>query len=118
MSNSTHYGRLGTRHPSALDTDADGANSRCPREIDESSHGLFSPDGRQMLLLPFFKSGPCNGKPVLVDLDSGVEMPMALRGLATYRPLACRDGWIWFADRGDWADWGSLVLGEGSPAKL
>lgn len=118
MGNHTHYGRMGMRHPSALDADADGSNPECLREIDESSHGLFSPDGQHMLLLPFFKSGPRKGKPSLVDLSSGVETPLSVRGLATYRPLAYRDGYVWFAGKGDWADWDSLVLSDGKPGEL
>jgi len=118
MGNHTHYGRLGMRHPSALEMASDGSDPQCLREIDESSHGLFSPDGQHMLLLPFFKSGPRKGKPSLVDLHSGVETPLSVRGLATYRPLAYRDGCIWFAGKGDWADWDSLVLDESKPGEL
>ena len=118
MGSNTHYGRMGMQHPSALEADADGSNPRCLREIDESSHGLFSPDGRHMLLLPFFKSGPRKGEPSLDDFDSGAETPLSLRGLAAYRPLACGDGWVWFAGKGDWADWDALVLSEGKPGEL
>lgn len=118
MGNNTHYGRMGMQHPSALETSIDGSSPRCLREINESSHGLFSPDGRHMLLLPFFKSGPRKGKPSLVDLDSGEETALHVRGLAAYRPLAYRDGWIWFAGKGDWADWSSLVLSESKHGEL
>jgi hypothetical protein len=118
MGNRTHYGRMGMPYASALETDIDGANPRCLRDIGESSHGLFSPDGRHLLLLPFFKSGPRKGKPSLLDLDAGTELPLSVRGLAAYRPLAYRDGCMWFAGRGSWSDWDSLVLDEGKPGEL
>lgn len=71
-----------------------------------------------MLLLPFFKSGPRKGKPALVDLDAGIETSLSVRGLASYRPLAYRDGCIWFAGSGAWADWASLVLSSDKPGEL
>lgn len=118
MGNRTHYGRMGMPYAAALETDTDGANPRLLREIDESSHGLFAPDGRHMLLLPFFKSGARKGKPSLIDLEAGTETPLAVRGLASYRPLAYRDGAIWFAGQGSWADWDSLVLDAGKPGEV
>ena len=38
--------------------------------------------------------------------------------LASYRPLAYRDGVVWFAGKGHWANWASLVLGADTPGEL
>ncbi|MGY3266853.1 hypothetical protein [Lysobacter sp. HA35] len=118
MGNRTHYGRMGMSHAAVVDTDPDGTNPRCVREMDESCHGLFSADGRRMLLLPFFKSGARKGKPSILDLEDGTETGIAVRGLATYRPLADRDGVVWLAGKGSWSDWSALVLDAGGAGEI
>lgn len=59
---------------------------------------------------------PC--KPALLDLGTGGEHGLAVRGLASYRPLAYRDGVVWFAGKGSWANWASLTLNADTPGEL
>jgi hypothetical protein len=115
IGNRTHYGRMGMAYVSVIECDGDGGNPRVVREIDESAHGLFAADGRHLLLLPFTKRGPRKGKPSLIDLETGLETPLAIRGLASYKPQAFHDGRIWMAGgagAGSWASWDELALSD------
>lgn len=121
MGNRSHHGRMGMRYVSVIECDADGSNPRVVREIDESAHGLFAADGRHLLLLPFTKKGPRKGKPSLVDLDTGTETPLVVRGLASYMPQAFADGRAWLAGgagAGSWASWTELSIGDGDRGEV
>jgi hypothetical protein len=107
------YGRMTMPYVTVLESDADGGNPRAVREIDESAHALFAADGRHMLLLPFTRRGPRKGKPSLIDLEAGTEMPLSVRGLAGYMPMAHADGRVWMAGGGrpgSWSRWDQLSL--------
>lgn len=115
MGNRSHHGRMGMSYVGVIDCDADGGNPRLVRDIDESAHGLFAADGRHLLLLPFTKKGPRKGKPSLIDLETGVETPLAIRGLASCKPQAYRAGRLWMAGgagAGSWASWNELAMSD------
>ena len=51
--------------------------------------------------------------------DPAAAPPLTANGvLASYRLLAYRDGVVWFAGKGHWANWASLVFGADTTGDL
>jgi hypothetical protein len=97
LGNATHYGRTGMSYTTVLETKLDGSEPRVLREVDESCFGGFSSDGQRVVLTPLFKSGGRKGKPALLDLATGHETSIAVRGLAKHEPFSATASSIWLA---------------------
>ncbi|MBV8620839.1 MAG: hypothetical protein JOY84_18385 [Curvibacter sp.] len=122
IGNRTHIGRMGMAYAAALEADAQGQGPVLVHPLDEGCHGAFIDSGH-VLLTPASKSGARKGKPALLDLASGTEIELTLRGHAGFRPFAARAGKVWLVGggaTGAWCGWQQISLhdGEGKPGRI
>jgi len=107
IGNSTHIGRMGMAYTAVLETDAHGQKPVLLQSLDEGCFGDFI-DGERALLIPASKSGIRKGKPALLEVATGAEVELTLRGYAGFRPFAARNGKVWLVGGGGtgaWCDW-------------
>ncbi len=122
IGNHTHIGRMGMAYTAVLETGAHGQNPVLLRTLDEGCHGAFI-DEDHVLLTPASKSGARKGQPALLEVATGAEIGLALRGHAGFRPFAARDGRVWLVGGGGtgaWCGWHQISLrdGEGKPGRV
>ncbi len=122
IGNSTHIGRVGMSYTTVLEADANGGKPSLLRSLSEDCYGAFI-DAAHVLLTPARNSGARKGKPALLEVATGAEIELSLRGHSNYRPFAARDAKVWLVGGGGtgaWSAWQQISLrdGEGKPGHI